>query len=217
MSYLCLKNKSIDRKTQNTGGKMTVSNLSLTNVFKSNVSDADVLLPTLTCQLVGSNNHVESIRVMKDGGCQRNFIAENIALKYKFPIISDNVTITIHGFNSSRTINTRIVRVSLLLDEDVVYVDAVCVPSIDVSFNAGNIENLVEGFESKGYRLADQFISSKCPSVVDNINMILGTENDYILPLKYVTFGKGKTLSSYIDTPLGVMLSGRVDTLLDNM
>ena len=68
-------------------------------------------------------------------------------------------------------------------------------------------------FTKKGYELADSDYLSKNSGQVDNIDLILGTDYDHVVPKTYHKFGDFNdvnSLSTYIETPSGIMLSGNM-------
>ena len=52
---------------------------------------------------------------------------------------------------------------------------------------------------------------------MDNIDVIFGTDVDPILPLAYKSFGLISSKSSYIESPLGIVFSGDLRLMLENL
>ena len=68
--------------------------------------------------------------------------------------------------------------------------------------------------------MADEILSGKCSGNIGNVDFILGTDADHMLSMTYKTFGdpwNKNELSSFIDTPIGVILSGNVDKMIKNL
>ena len=82
------------------------------------------------------------------------------------------------------------------------------------------IGEIVAAFEQGGYKLADTSYSSLTSGSVDNIDLILGTDSDHMLPMSYRTFGDTSNLdcmASFIETPIGIVLSGNMHNMIKNL
>ena len=134
----------------------------------------------------------------------RNFILTDLADKMEFPVVKSGVPLTIHGFNSSRTIITKVVEFHIEVAEKTHLIEAVCIDQINTKFKATGMRHIVSKFTQGGHEIADQNLRHGKESV-DNIELILGAESDFILPLTYVSFGNPEKPSVYINTPIGVM------------
>ena len=62
--------------------------------------------------------------------------------------------------------------------------------------------------------MADKFYNEDTSGIVNNIDVILGTDADYVLPMTIKTFGN---ISSFIETPIGVVLAGSVERMCKNI
>ena len=74
----------------------------------------------------------------------------------QLPIIEENIPLTVHGFNSSKNIVTKSVRVKLKIGKNVFTHDAICVENTKASFYVSCIGEIVSAFESRGFKLADK-------------------------------------------------------------
>lgn len=225
MTFLCLKSSNANsndsfssRKPRSQYGPVqeeTNTNLSLVEVSHSSCVDAFVL-PTITATIT-SNEMTEQVRAFKDGGCQRTFIGATVAEKLNLRVLSTNVPLTIHGFNSSKELITKTVNVPLLIDGVVFNIEAICIDKIKTKFNINNIGRVVRAFIDKGYRIADKCLNASSTGVVDDISLILGTDTDHILPLTYKLFGDSQPKSCFIDTHIGVIFSGNISRMMSNL
>ena len=171
---------------------------------------SSVILPTFTCNL--SNGTI--IRGMKDTGCQGNFIKECVARKNKLKKIK-TVKLTINGFNSSKICDTDVVELNLKVGDKVHKIEALCVPTINSSLILPDLGKVIEGFRRKGYKLADSMHRKKSKKI-QNLDMILGRSSNFCLPENNVQFGSNAN-SVFSETPIGVMLSGNIKTIIDNL
>ena len=234
MSFLCLKPKSLNNNTatcrvekeqnEESGDDNddVINNEShLLVVEASHMSNATttMVLPTFTAHLKSEKFDLP-VRCFKDSGCQQTFICDTIASILDLPIVKSQVPLKVHGFNSSKMIYTKIVRIKLLIGSKEFDHDAICIDNIRTQFSTEGIKPVIDEFTSKGYALADENYSHIHTDKVNNIDLIVGTDLDHILPISYVNFGdpnKPNTLSSYINSPVGVMFSGDVDKMRSNL
>ena len=228
MSHLCLKSSSnnngkknevpnktqINTVTQNQNEEVTVASQSTINIFNSTTSE-DIALPTFTAQLVSKHCNA-NIRVFKDGGSQKNFICKKLASKLNLPVIEKDKSITIRGFVSKKVLAVDVVELSIKIGDFIHKNPAICVDSIATSFRVKNLDKIIQKFKNNGYKMADAGLIN-CPNVVGNISLIVGSESNHIIPSNDRIFGKKGNLSSFIDTPIGVMLCGGLNTLLNNL
>ena len=227
MTYLCWKSKNGD----------TVANAATTghhsgdghdNVAQSCIASyhsaagSALVLPTFTglMKIGTNNNEYAPIRIFKDGGSQSSFLCRSVAETYNLPVVKDNVPLNVHGFNSSKRVYTKIVRLALKLGENTFTQNVICIDPIRTRFNVDGIGEVVEAFSEKGYDIADSAYSPSTSGFVDNIDLVLGSDADHMLPLTYCSFGDKKDIdnnSSYIETPIGVIFSGSVQKLKENI
>ena len=107
--------------------KSTTSGLIVMNAMPS--VNTEVILPTFTCKLSDGT----PIRVLRDGGCQCNFVKESIANSQGLKVLQDNISMQINGFNGSKVYQTKLVAVELVLGTRTCMIEAVCVPDINVT------------------------------------------------------------------------------------
>ena len=84
--------------------------------------------------------------------------------------------------------------------------------NIDAKFNTGNIDKIITEFHGKGYEFTDHDLKTNS-GIVTNIDIVIGTQYDHILPMREVVFGKADTRSCFKKTRIGVLLSGSVPNL----
>jgi hypothetical protein len=159
MTYLCLKGppgNNVPSKEWREGFSTTGS-LSIVQTVLSNSGQDTVVLPTFTCRLAMDDVKVR-IRGLKDGGCQRNFITKRCAEHYGLSVVEKQISLTVHGFNSSKNVLTSIVRVPLLFGEKFVTINAICIPSIRIKIRVSKLDEVSSLFLNKGYTLADELL-----------------------------------------------------------
>jgi hypothetical protein len=216
MTFLCLKSagnySSNGHGGSKNGNTEVTTNLNWSEALATSSNDENILLPTFSCNLISRNNST-LIRVLKDGGCQKNFIKKSLVQELKLPVV-DNITINIHGFNSSKTIKTEVVEVSLRVKDRIISVKAVVVPDIRTSIAVPNLSRLVHEFSIRGYTVADTMLDN---DLIDNIGLVLGADSDHYFDMKYVKFGGNESPSCYIDTKLGVVFTGCIERMISNL
>ena len=97
---------------------------------------------------------------------------------------------------------------------------ALCIDDIPTEFSIGGIGTVVLASQQNGFNVADNNFDSTSSGFVEKIELILGTDADHILPMSYRTFGnplEPNTLSSFIDTPIGVIFSGNISKMITNL
>ena len=214
MTFLCLnkEDKNYSKISSQHNTSTSTSHVESMNAKVSHNSDS-TMLPTLTVR-IENGKYIETVRAIKDGGSQRNFILESLAEKLNLCILKP-VELLIHGFNSSKPIKTKIVKVPIILNGDKTEIEATVIPKVNIELIIPNIERVAKEFERLGYILADENLTC-CKGQIKDFGLVLGAESDPILPLNYRTFGS-KTFSSYIETPVGIMLSGNVKLMEQNL
>ena len=227
MSYLCMKPKpttnvksvSIDDGEGESEEVVEVNN-SVLCVEASHISSkSSTVLPTFTATLKGEQFDLP-VRIFKDSGCQKTFICASIASTLNLPVVQTNFPLTIHGFNSSKTIKTNLVEIYLKVGEKYFSHNAICINSIRTEFEIDGLNSVVTKFVGNGYVIADKDYQESESKVVDNIDLVLGTDLDHVLPMSYKLFGNPAnpdSMSSYIETPIGVMFSGDVSKMQANL
>lgn len=123
----------------------------------------------------------EKIRVLKDGGCQSNFISDKFASKHKLKVLEENIEITVYGIKTSKKYLTKLVQLSLFIGEKVYILEALSLPSIRISLNIPGLSEIAQTFVAKGYTLADELLLSG-GDVISNIDFILGAKSGYCIP-----------------------------------
>jgi hypothetical protein len=218
MSYLCAKTGPSGTNSRASTSKpgTSYSTLAWIQALHNHSADDSILLPTLTCK-VGTGKQAKVVRALKDGGCQRNFVTTSLAESHGWQIIKGNLQLVVHGFNSSRSIETCIVKVPLTIDNQLFEIDAVCIPEIRINLEISRLKDVVESFLQKGYLLADKFLHNCQSGMIGNVDLILGTDSDHVLDMTYKKFGDCSIKSCYIETPIGVILTGNVSRMLDNV
>lgn len=224
-SFLCMadnssqKNNSSEKKakkpepnnnndTTSAGSVESSSVDSGATFFSLNVNSGhSSVVPTFSVDLGCS--HV--LHGMKDSGCQTNFITNNLADELNLPVLVEKHLLKIGGFNSTKSLITKIVHISLFGRSNIA---AVCVPEIRTNLNLPQLDLIVQAFKAKGYTLADKLLKNS--TSISNLNFVLGTLDSQILPQSDKVFGQFPQ-SMYSVTPIGILLSGCTDRLMKNL
>ena len=183
-------------------------------------AENSVILPTFTAHVKTDDDSFAPLRIFKDGGSQRSFIDRSLADFYGFPVVKDNVLMTVRGFNSSKQIKTRIVKMTIKIGENIFTHDVICVDRIRTQFNVNGMGKIVSKFVKCGYQIADNEYNDETTGKVDLLDMIFGSDTDHMFPMKFRNFGDPSDLdsnSSFIETPHGVIFSGNIRKMLDNL
>ena len=197
---------SNNNKSPSVKDNSTTSGLIVMNAMPS--VNTEVILPTFTCKLSDDT----PIRVLRDGGCQCNFVKESIANSQGLKVLQDNISMQINGFNGSKVYQTKLVAVELVLGTRTCMVEAVCVPDINVTLTLPNLSKVVKGFIDRGYSLADGVLLNGS-EIINNLDFILGAISANCLLETFVPFGENHT-SVYSSSAVGIMLVGQIDRLL---
>ena len=178
-----------------------------------NNSSNDVILPTATVG-IGTKNK-QKYRLLKDPCSQTTFVLSSVANKHKCKTIQDGLKLQLQGINSATSHITKTVEIDLNIPGvGTRKIQAVCIDEIPTSMKIPQLRKIQKVFTSKGYKLADSNLNSE---LINNVSIVLGSDNPDIYPLTQVSFGKNSSQSSYFDTPAGVMLFGKASTLVDNL
>ena len=154
------------------------------------------------------------VRCLKDQCCQSNFITDEIANSLNLVTIQDDVVLNVVGFNGPCEYNTRVVELDLDCGDQVRTLNAICIPEIKISLDISNLSDIVKSFVSRGYKLADENLSSST-NKIDNIGFLLGAKSAYCLRATEVTFGLDQS-SVYAETNLGIVLLGDGPSIINN-
>ena len=228
-TFLCWKtnNEKYDKQKNNGSSinnieaneETTTQGASCSATYQT-ISKSPYILPTFTGEVrIGGGDYVP-IRIFKDGGSQNTFISTSVAEYLNLPVKRDNLPLEIRGFNSNKRVNTKTVSLDLRFGAAIFKHEAICIDEIRTSFSTKGMGEVARSFESKGYQIADPGYLVESEGEVCNIDMVLGTDGDHMLELKYHTFGQPgdpDTRSSYIDSTLGVIFSGSVAKMKQNI
>ena len=135
----------VQKKKKGTKSNETTSNVNVTIDALPNISDGNSVLPTFSCFL----NDNYQIRVLKDLGCQRNFIKSSIATSQNLKVIRDNAKLRVKGFNSDIDYNTQIVELHLTIGTKTYVISAICVLEIRINISLPNLPVISSNFNKK--------------------------------------------------------------------
>ena len=202
---------SSKKKAKSTEAKvgLTEISVSVSDAFCTNENDTTIL-PTFCGLLNGAK-----VRVLKDGGCQSNFISENLASKLNLTTVQDNLHLTVNGINYSRSYLTKSVKVNFTVGGKEHEIVALCLPSINVDLKLPGLSKVVNEFTNKGYNLADIDLLYSGDNIT-NIDFILGVNSAYVLPETDKLLSENSKCI-YSETSAGVILKGDINELLNNL
>ena len=172
--------------------------------------DGNSVLPTFTCRINGNCQ----VRVLKDLGCQSNFITEQVATSQNLKVIHENVVFKIKGFNSDKEYITKIVEVEIGIETKIHAIQAICIPEININLKLPRLPIVTRTFMEKGYVFADQNLEGiQC---ISDIDMLLGTKSAYCLKHSEIAFSP-EVNSIIADTEIGIMLLGDIDIMIKDL
>ena len=181
-------------------------------VMQSCTARSNILLPTLTAKVGKPFGGHREARALYDPASQSSFISEKLVSKIKSKVINNNVNATILGFNSSRSFKTRTVEFDVTLGSLDTKLVAVVVPEISLQVHAERLSEIKNAFNDKNIELADKHINdSQC------IEILLGADNAYVLPVQSCRFGSVDAPSLVYYCAAGVMLMGSSVNLAQNV
>lgn len=196
-------------QTPKSSGKVN-SGVVWTHTAVRNSVGSACILPTFTGSVGG-----ETIRIMKDSGCQPNFVTEKLAKKHNLQSTIENLSITIQGFNGPKIYKTREVELLLSLKNSSHNIRAIVVPNIKTKFSISCLPGIISNFKAKNYSLADSLLTSSSETV-DNISMIVGTEASHVLRETQRSLGR-ENPSVFSETDEGVLIFGNSSKLSENL
>ena len=226
LNYLCCKNspkhtsKGKDKKSPTNAQKdenidgLHVAAVSNVSTFTGNTV-GDIILPTFTASLGGLVGSID-IRALYDPGSQASFVREDVANAINATTLNSDISLCIKGFNGDKSFKTSQVQFDLLIGKENVKVSAFCVPSFSISLNIDCLEEVVDICRSKGWDLADRYLSG---SVISDIRLLLGSDNIHVLPTKSKILGGNNHVgpSCILESSLGILLQGSAEKMLINV
>ena len=210
MSYLCVANKkdNISSNSNTSAGSTDV----VTGVAVMNNISGISAIPSFTFT-VGESTSL--VRGVKDGGSQSTFVSSRLHKQHRFKVIHSNVKLTVKGFNGDKCYSTFVVEFPFTIGEKSFVITAPVVPNLNINLKLPLLGSVVDVMQSKGFVLADKLLTNQSSSL-DNIDLLLGTDFSHCLPICEVLLGSLNP-SLYLESHAGVLLSGNLDLLLDNL
>ncbi|XP_068243236.1 uncharacterized protein [Palaemon carinicauda] len=211
MSYLCLSESardgsSLTNKLNSNAKQEASSGVAVTHQYSTNS-----ILPTFTFSLEGNDS---VYRGLKDSGSQSTFVSARLANSCKFKIVHSNIELTVKGFNESKRYCTKVIKMPLRIGDSVEHILAIVVPEISINLELPFLGELVEAVHSKGLVLADKLLNSNLRKI-DNVHLLLGTDSFSCLTGNEIVIGNASP-SVYIESKVGIMLTGNIEALLAN-
>ena len=172
-------------------------------------TSANVILPSFTAVVQSASGNYARVRAWKDSASQNTLIEEKLARELGLETVK-RVNLSLQGFNLSKTFESSKVKLPILIKDEKVEIIATVVPSIDIKLDLSGLDRIIGEFSSCGFSLADEELRGPC---VSNGRLLLGSEHSWVLPVHTVRFGT----SSYLSSPLGVLLEGDINDILMNI
>ena len=201
---------STDPKAKEKGSEKTKTGLVLLGATWQSNDSINSIFPTFTCEFAASG---KMIRGLRDNGSQSNFISEAALTDQTYRVINNNFVVSVNGFNGTMTYRTKLVELQLKFGEDCQVIEAICLPKININLHLPGLSVIIQRFVDKGYVLADKCLLDNLDKIGD-IGLILSTNSSHCVMVNSVKFG---TDSTYMNTPLGVILEGNVNRMLNNL
>ena len=95
--------------------------------------------------------------------------------------------------------------------------EAILIDKIRTKFEVKGRHVVTNHFIRKGYIIADKWLINDFSGFVYNIRIVLGTDYDHLIPMSSKLFGDHLRPSSFLDTQIGVVFSGSVDRMIENL
>ena len=218
-SFLCIKAPTSQPKKDNlppAKGANAVPAAEQANVASGlvvfpNIA-SDSVLPTFTFSISGHDN---LLRGLKDSGSQSTFVSKKLYDLHRFETINDNISLSITGFNGTKSYKSKVVKVPIRIRDSSFSVSAMVVPDIDIKLNLPLLGTVVEAFQNKGYCFGDALLT-KSTQEIGNIEVLLGSDAAHCILGKDVMFGETKP-SIFIESYAGIMLAGNIKNFVDNL
>lgn len=211
------KQKTVKNVNKKSGSKFADQKSTINQLVQFTIQNEEfekIILPTFTVEIDTNTKKNRTIRALWDTASQSSFILKNLAHQLKLKVIKPNLTITVFGFNETKTYNTDLVALDLIIDENCHTIHAICIPCIRTDINIPEISDIVNEFQKKGYKMADKKLKGeRC----NNIELLIGMDNGSILLNRSISYGHEPSTSIYLDTILGVILLGDVPKMLKNI
>ena len=99
------------QKTKHTDGP-GVAAVSKVSTFTGS-SLGNIILPTFTASFIGPTESNLSVRALYDPGSQASYVREDVANTLNARVLEPDVTLCIKGFNSNKSLKTKLVQLSL--------------------------------------------------------------------------------------------------------
>ena len=123
------------------------------------------------------------------------------------------MTIDINGFNSKTRYETKSVLAEIIIGNEVISFEAICIPKIRTNLDFQGVKEIMDSFQAKGYKLANKDYQN-CDR---EVSVILGINTLHLLETKVVTFGRKDDLSAYLESRFGVILMGSKFSMRENL
>ena len=162
--------------------------------------------------IASATRSINNCKVLYDTGSQRNFVSDEVACKLNLPSVKSDVDIVIHGFNSSKKVKTRVVRIDAIVASSKHSIEAIVVPSLNLNINIPNLRDIECKLIDIGYKLADRELSTN-----SEIDLVMGSDAVKLLCPSSFSVSDHADSSVFLSTKLGVILLGCTNDILKDL
>ena len=207
MTFLCSSEPATSLKT--------VSNTSVVYFNNAVRNDDHTILPSFSVGLVTRLGNLTG-RALYDSGSQKNFLSRELASKLPLKVVRNNVAMEVRGMYDSKVINSKVVEVSILVNNKPFSIEAFVVPDISIAIKIPELNLIVKSLEDMDYILADTQLKTS-ENLLAGFDFVMGSDSLPMLEPHTRLIGQGMIKSSLLLTTAGVMLTGDPDMLLTNL
>ena len=133
--------------------------------------------------------------------------------KLNYSVVQKQITLKINGFNESKVIKTKSVKLITKLNGKDRSFEALVVPTIRSSINSKELGPIIRCLSENGLAVADKDLAT---GGSDDVGILLGADYLHILPIQSCAFGADKK-SLFYHTCQGIMLVGDVSVMKCNL
>ena len=176
------------------------------------MNDKNIILPTVTLDFFKKKKKV-NCKALYDPASQLTFVTESMLNKLNYSVVQKQITLKINGFNESKVIKTKSVKLITKLNGKDRSFEALVVPTIRSSINSKELGPIIRCLSENGLAVADKDLAT---GGSDDVGILLGADYLHILPIQSCAFGADKK-SLFYHTCQGIMLVGDVSVMKCNL
>ncbi len=182
-----------------------------------NIKVQDSLLPLFSVKTdIGHLN--ESVGVLLDSGCQRNFILESLANRLKLVTVGEKFSLQINGFTGEQKNESRFVLFPIVINDKTVNLECLCLPTIPIKFSTPYMSELLEILKEDNRKLAYEPYYDAKNTLVSGIQCLIGATDWHLVanwPITLIGNPECKQ-SSYYTVNDKIVPLGSVELFIQN-